>query len=108
MRCTSFTPSPAPPNGEYLPKSVDPLKRVGEVIFDRGNDFLIQSTHHQLPRHQAASPNSLRFMRYTTPSTCTWATCRQLVNGQNINFEECLYGLKFTSHIGKQLSPRDI
>jgi hypothetical protein len=37
------------PNGEYLPKPVDPL-------------FLIQSTHHQLLRHQAASPNSLRFM----------------------------------------------
>jgi hypothetical protein len=55
--------------------------------------FLIQSTHHQLPRHQAASPHSLRFMRYTTPtettpSTCTWATCRQWVNGKNIDFEE--------------------
>ena len=25
MRCTSCAPSPAPPNGEYLPKPVDPL-----------------------------------------------------------------------------------
>jgi hypothetical protein len=50
--------------------------------------FLIQSTHHQLPRHQAASPHSLRFMRYTTPSTSIWAVVRQWVNGQKIGFEE--------------------
>jgi hypothetical protein len=73
MRCTSCTPSPVPPNIEYLPKPVDPLQREDEGIFDSGNLFLIQSTHHQLPRHQAANPNSLRFMRYTTPGTCIWA-----------------------------------
>jgi hypothetical protein len=49
--------------------------------------FLIQSAHHQLPRHQAASPHSLRFMRCTTPGTCM-AIGRQWVNGQNIGFEE--------------------
>jgi hypothetical protein len=47
MRCTSCTPSPAPPNGEYLPKPVDPLLRVNEGIFGKDNLFLIQSTHHQ-------------------------------------------------------------
>jgi hypothetical protein len=62
MRCPSCAPSPAPPNGEYLPKPVDPLLRVDEDIFDRSILFLIQSTHHQLPRHQAASPHSLRFI----------------------------------------------
>jgi hypothetical protein len=31
--------------------------------------FLIQSTHHQLPRHQAASPHSLCFIRYTVHHT---------------------------------------
>jgi hypothetical protein len=81
MRCTSCTPSPAPPNGGYLPKPVDPLQRVDEGIFDRGNLFLIQSTHHQLPRHQAASPHSLRFMMYTTPSTPFERTAKSIQSG---------------------------
>jgi hypothetical protein len=69
-------------------KPADPLWRVDEGIFDMGNLFLIQSIHHQLCRHQAESPRSLRFVIYTTPSTCIWAVFRQWVDVKNINFEE--------------------
>jgi hypothetical protein len=68
----------------------------------------IQSTYHQLPRYQAASPNSLWFVRYThTHAVRAYGElpAGQPVNGENTNFEEWVCGME-VSHINEQLSPR--
>jgi hypothetical protein len=70
MRCISCTPSPAPPNGEYLPKPVGPLWRVDEGIFDRGNLFLAPEAR------TASCPGTIKqtLVQWAAPSGCCQRT----------------------------------